>query len=107
MELSFANRQLRTLVMETGSEEWPTVEAFDDVHGLVADLLAATSLPEVPFGVPDLSLVSVDGFELLASERVAIECRIDHVPVRRTSGGEPAWDQINRLMIVGWKDLKQ
>lgn len=105
MELSFADRDLRALVMESVADDWPSEEIFDDVRILVADLRAASSLLEIPLGLPDLGEANVSGFELSASDRVVFVCRVDHVPVRFEADGRPAWAQINRMMITAWKDL--
>ena len=105
MQLSFEGQQLRRLIMEPNAAEWPSNEALNDVQALVADLIAASSLLEVPFGVPDLSQASVDGIELLAGDHIALKCRVDHVAPRTRADNSPAWNWINRIKIVGWREI--
>lgn len=102
MQLSFRDRQLRWLFMEGILRDWPSPQAFEDVHGFIADLLAARSLLEMPLGVPDLTTVDISGFELLTGDVVTLFCSVDHVPVRRDSTGSPAWSHIDRIMITDW-----
>lgn len=107
MQVSFENEKLHQVVMDPVQSDWPSITARQDVEVLVADLMAASNLLEVPLGVPDLSLVSVDDFDLRAGDTVVLKCRVDHVKVRRLSNNDPDWLWIDRLMIIGRRENSQ
>jgi hypothetical protein len=107
MQLSFADDDLHQKVLEPLPGDWSSENILRDVEGLVADLMAASSLLEVPVGVPELDQVSMSGFELQAGSSVSLECRVDHVTVRRLPNGSPDWKWINRVMILGRREIGQ
>lgn len=104
MQLSFDGQPLRQSIMEPTLSKWPSPQALNDVQTLVADLIAASSLLEVPLGVPNLNHASPGGFELTAGDSIVLQCKVDHVPLRKRSDDSPAWDQIDRIKIMGWKE---
>jgi hypothetical protein len=104
MQLSFQSAELRRELLDPIESDWRSPVAFLDMKALVADLLAASSLLEVPLGVPDLASVAIDMFELAAGNSVLLQCRIDHVNARSMPDGSPDWKWINRVKIVGWRE---
>lgn len=107
MQVSFEDEKLHQIVMDPVQGDWPSVAALQDVEVLVADLMAASNLLEVPLGIPDLSRVSVNDFDLRAGDTVVLKCRVDHVTVRRLSNNDPDWKWIDRVMIIGWRENDQ
>lgn len=103
MQLSFMTPALHAMFLEPKPEDWPSLGALLDVKALVADLIAASNLLEVPVGVPDPSSITGNTFDLVAGNSVILECRLDHVPVRRRPDGHPDWEWIHRMQIVGWR----
>jgi len=107
MQLSFADNDLHQKVMEPTSGDWSSEDSLRDVEGLIADLIAASNFLEVPVGVPNLEQVVPSGFELKAGMSALLECRVDHVAVRRLPNGSPDWKWINRVMILGRRETGQ
>jgi hypothetical protein len=107
MQVSFKDDKLYQVVMDPVQGDWPSDLAFQDVEVLIADLMAASNLLEVPLGVPDLSHTSTHDFELEAGQTVVLRCRVDHVTVRRLSNYDPDWKWIDRVMIIGWRENDQ
>jgi len=93
--------------MEGALDAWPSSQVFEDVHGFIADLIAARSLLEVPIGVPDLATADVSAFTLRAGDGATIACSVDHVDVRRDNTGNPAWGKIDRIMIKDWTETTE
>lgn len=103
MQLSFMTPALHAMVLEPKPEDWPSLGALLDVKALVADLIAASNLLEVPVGVPDLDSIATENLDLVAGHSIVLECKVDHVPVRRRPDGRPDWEWIHRVQIVGWR----
>ena len=104
MQLSFATITLREMFLDPGPNDWPSPQHRADMMQQIADLMAADSLLELPLGLPDLESVDVTGFEVGTGTCVVLQCRVDHVEIRRTQGSKPSWRQINRILIDGWRD---
>lgn len=106
MQLSFATERLRRALLNPDVADWSTSEELEDVQAVLADLIAASNLLEVPVGLPDLTNLDVEGFEISAGTKTVIECRLDHVRVRQTNQGQPDWEWIQRLMISGLRKVE-
>lgn len=99
MELSFNGKTLRRQLLEPKAAEWPSGEALEVTQALIADLLAASTLLDVPVGVPDLSQVEPGNFELSAGLGVVLRCSVSHVRLPLTADGLPDWPHVHRLKI--------
>lgn len=104
MQLSYATMTLRRQLIDPREGDWPSEMVWSAVKQQLADLGAADSLIEVPAGLPPLDQADPSNFLIGASAEVVLTCRVDHYPYRKTVDGRPAWAQINRLMISGWRE---
>jgi hypothetical protein len=99
MELSFNGKTLRRQLLEPKAAEWASDQALEVTQALIADLLAASTLLDVPVGVPDLSQVEPGNFELSAGEGVALRCSVSHARPPTTADGRPDWPHVHRLKV--------
>lgn len=106
MQLSFATDALFEAFLEPRDGVWPSDEMQRDAESIVADLAAASNLLEVPVGVPDLRDESAAGFDIAAGS-IVLECRVNHVSVRRGLNGRPDWSSIHRLKIDAWRPTRE
>lgn len=106
MQLSFLTEKLHRTLLQPNADEWTSPEALEDVKAMIADLIAASNLLEVPVGVPGVGTLSVGGFEITAGPVIRLQCKVDHAPVRRSADGQPDWEWIQRLMITGIRETE-
>ena len=99
MELSFNGKTLRRHLLEPKATEWSSDQALEVTQALIADLLAASTLLDVPVGVPDLSQVEPGNFELSAGAGVALRCSVSHARPPLAADGRPDWPHVHRLKV--------
>lgn len=97
MQIGFATRALRSYCLEPTGDQLSESE-LEKLKARLADIVAAPNLNELVIGRPQ-AVPELVAFPISIGPAARLDCRIDHVPIRRLPDGRVDLERTDRIKI--------